>query len=398
MRISKRKVQALAKDIRLFVTESKQQIAQTVNVGLLATYWHVGKMIVSLEETEKYDLTTTNIVLSELAIELQRNIGKGFSKANLFYMRLFFTRFQSYQTVSDNNIKINKGYQTLSDNNSKSKNKAVLTVSERYKKTINEVGNKSGDTKVQISEKVSWSHYIELLKCTYDEEVKFYMQLCISENLGVRELRTHQKKALFERVVLSKNKIKAPTKVIKVVKKNSNYNLDDFYRDPLILEFLNIPSNYKLTEKKLEQKILDNIQMFMLELGKGFSFVGRQYRLSVDGRNFHIDLVFYHYILKCFVLIDLKIDDVQHEDIGQMNFYLNYFKTEVGTKSDNPPIGIILSKHNNEMTAEFALGGITNNIFLTKYQLYLPDKKLLERKVKLFFNNAQPPLKINNRK
>jgi predicted nuclease of restriction endonuclease-like (RecB) superfamily len=395
MKINKRKVQSLAKDIRLFVTESKQQIAQTVNVGILATYWHVGKMIVALEEMEQYDATSLRMMLSELDKTLTNHIGRGFSRTNLFYMRVFFRKFSPVLTVSE---RLKENTKLALDKNKKIKNGGVLTVSEHQRKNEKLTSNKNEDSRLLLSEKVSWSHYIELLKCTYDEEIKFYMQLCISENLGVRELRTHQKKALFERVVLSKNKIKAPTKAVKVVKKNSNYNLDDFYRDPLILEFLNIPSNYKLTEKKLEQKILDNIQMFMLELGKGFSFVGRQYRLSVDGRNFHIDLVFYHYILKCFVLIDLKIDEVQHEDVGQMNFYLNYFKTEVGTKSDNPPIGIILSKHNNEMTAEFALGGITNNIFLTKYQLYLPDKKLLERKVKSFFNNAQPPLKINNRK
>ena len=149
-----------------------------------------------------------------------------------------------------------------------------------------------------------------------------------------------------------------------------------------MLDFLKIPQSHRVTEKDLEQKIIDNLQMFLLELGKGFAFVTRQYKISLRNKHYYIDLVFYHRILKCFVLIDLKIRKVDHSDIGQMNLYLNYFKTEENVESDNEPIGIILSTEKDEVLVEFATGGISNKIFVSKYQLYLPDKKQLQKKVK----------------
>lgn len=153
-------------------------------------------------------------------------------------------------------------------------------------------------------------------------------------------------------------------------------------RDPYVLDFLKIPQSNRVTEKHLEQKIIDNLQMFLLELGKGFAFVGRQYKISLRNKHFYIDLVFYHRILKCFVLIDLKTKPVRHNDIGQMNLYLNYFKTEESVEGDNEPIGIILSADKDEVLVEYATGGISNKIFVSKYQLYLPDKKLLQKQVK----------------
>lgn len=155
----------------------------------------------------------------------------------------------------------------------------------------------------------------------------------------------------------------------------------DIVKDPYVLEFLNIPEKYRYSEKELEQKIIDNLQEFLLELGKGFAFIGRQYRVTLNNKHYHIDLVFYHRILKCFVLIDLKINDVEHRDIGQMNMYLGYFETEMNVSGDNPPVGIILTAEKDSVMVEYALHGISNKIFVSKYQLYLPDKKLLQKKV-----------------
>jgi predicted nuclease of restriction endonuclease-like (RecB) superfamily len=356
MNIKRQAINALCKNIRLLITQTKQQVAHSVNVGLLYSYWHTGKLIVQMEISEGYDEMSTRELLTRISPELSTQLGKGFSRNQLTYMRLFYKKFEWLAGKKRVGL-------TLSDQPVKRKNRSGLT----------------------LSDQISWSHYVELLKCSHDEEIGFYMQLCLREKLTVRELRIHQQKALFERVLLSKTKKKA---IPYPAKKTNTNSLDDFYRDPMILEFLNISPNYKLTEKRLEQKILDNLQQFILELGKGFAFVGRQYRVSLDGKNYYIDLVFYHYVLKCFVLVDLKIEEVQHQDIGQMNFYLNYFKKEVSSKDDNAPIGIILSKYKNDLTVEFALGGITNNIFVRKYQLYLPDKKLLEKKITSFFNNA----------
>lgn len=218
-----------------------------------------------------------------------------------------------------------------------------------------------------------------MISVSDDAARRFYEKHALNENLSVRELERQINSALFERLALSKDKkgvlqlsekghvISSPTEAIK---------------DPYVLDFLKIPQSHKMTEKDLEQKIIDNLQMFLLELGKGFAFVARQYKVSLRNKHYSIDLVFYHRILKCFVLIDLKIRGVIHGDIGQMNLYLNYFKTEENVESDNEPIGIILSAEKDEVLVEFATGGLSNKIFVSKYQLYLPDKKQLQRKLK----------------
>lgn len=221
--------------------------------------------------------------------------------------------------------------------------------------------------------------FVTLLGISDDTARKFYEKQAILENWGYRELERQIDSSLFERLALSKDKkgvlqlaekgqiVSAPTEAIK---------------DPYVLDFLKIPQSHRMTEKILEQKIIDNLQQFLLELGKGFAFVGRQYKISLRNKHYYIDLVFYHRILKCFVLIDLKIKKVDHGDIGQMNLYLNYFKTEENVEGDNEPIGIILSAEKDEVLVEFATGGISNKIFVSKYQLYLPDKKQLQKKVK----------------
>lgn len=184
--------------------------------------------------------------------------------------------------------------------------------------------------------------------------------------------------ALFERLALSKDK----TSILELANKGQLLlTAKDITKDPYILDFLQIPQAHKVTEKHLEQKIIDNLQLFLLELGKGFAFVARQYKISIGNTHLYVDLVFYHRILKCFVLIDLKIRKVKHNDIGQMNLYLNYFKSEENVEGDNEPIGIILTADKDEILVEYATGGITNKIFVSKYQLYLPDKELLQQKV-----------------
>jgi predicted nuclease of restriction endonuclease-like (RecB) superfamily len=162
----------------------------------------------------------------------------------------------------------------------------------------------------------------------------------------------------------------------------------DIIKSPYVLEFLGIPEDIRFSESELEQRIIDNLQLFLLELGKGFAFIARQFRIPINNKNFRVDLVFYHRILKCFVLIDLKIHDVEHYDIGQMNMYLNYFATEQNMPDDNPPIGIILAKEKDEVLVEYALGGIANNIFVSKYELYLPDRQLLESRVRRIIDQA----------
>jgi predicted nuclease of restriction endonuclease-like (RecB) superfamily len=234
-----------------------------------------------------------------------------------------------------------------------------------------------------LSGKLAWSHYAELLGISDDTSREFYIKQCEKENWSIRELKRQISTSLFERIALSKDK----KGVLQLAKQGLIISgPNDIVKDPYVLEFLKISEEIRMTESNLEQKIIDNLQVFLLELGKGFSFVGRQYRITLDNEHYYVDLVFYHRILKCFVLIDLKTRHVKHYDIGQMNLYLNYFKTEENTEGDNPPIGIVLGADKNDILVEYAIGGISNNIFVSKYQLYLPDKKQLEEKVKELIN------------
>lgn len=230
-----------------------------------------------------------------------------------------------------------------------------------------------------VTGKLTWTHYAELLGVSYDFARGFYEKQAGNDNWSVRELKRQINSSLFERLALSQDK----SGVLKLSEKGLIIaQPKDIVKDPYILEFLQISEEYRMSESKLEQKIIDNLQTFLLELGKVFSFVGRQYRITLDNDHYYVDLVFYHRILKCFVLIDLKTKHVKHQDVGQMNMYLNYFKPEENTKGDNPPIGIVLGADKNDILVEYAIGGISNNIFVSKYQIYLPDRKILEQKVK----------------
>jgi predicted nuclease of restriction endonuclease-like (RecB) superfamily len=186
------------------------------------------------------------------------------------------------------------------------------------------------------------------------------------------------KSSLFERIALSKDK----EGVLKLAKEGHRIEKpEDLIKDPFVLEFLNIPQQYQYLESELEENIISNLQQFIMEMGKGFAFIGRQYRMSIGGKHFYLDLLFYHRILKCFVLIDLKRGEIDHLDIGQMNLYLNYFKKEEATEGDNEPIGIILGTHKNQILVEYATDSITNKVLLSKYQLYLPNKEQLQKQL-----------------
>ena len=186
------------------------------------------------------------------------------------------------------------------------------------------------------------------------------------------------KSSLFERIALSKDK----EGVLKLSKKGHVVETpEDLLKDPFVLEFLNIPEHQQYLESELEEQIISNLQQFIMELGKGFAFIGRQYRMSLGGKHFYLDLLFYHRILKCFVLVDLKRGEIDHQDIGQMNLYLNYFKKEESTEGDNEPIGIILGAHKNHILVEYATDSITNKVLLSKYQLYLPNKEQLQKQL-----------------
>ena len=320
--------QKLVDTIGTTIESARQKAIQAVNNELLRANWEIGKYIVEYEQHGNEKAEYGSSLLTNLAKDLKTRFGKGFSKSNIYLMRQFYLKYQIFQSVTG---------------------------------------------------KLTWTHYAELLSVSDDSARGFYEKQAINENWSVRELKRQISSSLFERLALSQDR----KGVLKLAEQGQIITEPkDIVKDPYVLEFLQIPAEHKMTESKLEQRIIDNLQTFLLELGKGFSFVGRQYRITLDNDHYYVDLVFYHRILKCFVLIDLKTKHVKHQDIGQMNMYLNYFKTEENTEGDNPPIGIVLGADKNDILVEYAIGGISNNIFVSKYQLYLPDRKVLEQKVK----------------
>ncbi|MCD4704548.1 PDDEXK nuclease domain-containing protein [bacterium] len=317
----------LIQDIGVILDEGRKQAYKTVNNILVKTYWEIGKRIVEFEQHGKITSEYGSKLLINLSKELS-SLGKGFSRSNLTYMRLFYIKYPKSETVSH---------------------------------------------------QLSWSHYFELLKIDDDLARSFYEKQCVKEKWSIRELKRQKNSMLFERIALSKSK----KEVFEISKKGQIIETaKDIIKEPYVLEFLGIPEDHKYSEKELEQKMIDNLQMFLLELGKGFTFVKRQFRMTLSNRHYYADLVFYHRILKCFVIIDLKIGEVDHGDVGQMNMYLNYFKTEENTNDDNEPIGIILSAEKEHISVQYALGGISNQLFVSRYQLYLPKKEELEVEIK----------------
>lgn len=263
-------------------------------------------------------------LLINLAKDLTLRNGKGFNRTNLTYMRKLYLTFPKCGT---------------------------------------------------LSHKLSWSHYYEILKCDDPMEMQFYLKQCIKEGWKVRELKRQMKSALFQRLALSTDK----EGVLALA--NEGHQVltpQDIIRDPFVLEFTGLPQKKRYKESDLEAALKTNMEQFLLELGRGFAFIGRQYVMPIGSRQFKVDLVFYHCILKCYVLIDLKRSEIKHNDIGQMNLYLNYFKTEVCQPDDNPPIGIVLGAKKDELLMEYALQGITNQLFAARYQLYLPKREELQ--------------------
>lgn len=317
----------LLKTIGSTIETARQNAVKAVNHELVKANWEIGRHIVEFEQLGEERAEYGSNLLSNLSKDLKQRFGKGFGRRNILDMRRFYLAYQKWQAVPA---------------------------------------------------KLSWTHIVTLLGVSDNHARKFYEKQSVLENWGYRELDRQINSALFERLALSKDK----KGVLQLAEKGHIItDSAEAIKDPYVLDFLKLPQTHQVSEKALEQKIIDNLQMFLLELGKGFAFVGRQYKISLRNRHFYIDLVFYHRILKCFILIDLKIKQVEHNDIGQMNLYLNYFKAEENVEDDNEPIGIILSAEKDEVLVEYATGGISNKIFVSKYQLYLPDKKELQNKV-----------------
>lgn len=335
MSISEQGYQSLIASIANTYGQGRLRAVQAVNAQLLETYWQIGQHIVEFEQGGSGKAGYGKALIKQLSTDLSLHFGKGFSHSNLIRIRQFYMLYPKGAT---------------------------------------------------LSHFFSWSHVVELLKIDDPLERGFYQQQCTLERWSVRELRRQKNSALFLRLAASKDK----EGILRLAQQGQLVEEPaDLLREPYVFEFLKIPEPYHVSELQLETLLCDHLQQFLLELGKGFTYVGRQYRITLNNTHYKVDLVFYHRILRCFVLIDLKINEVQHHDIGQMNLYLGYFANEENIEGDNPPIGIILSRHKDELLVEYATYQMNSQLFVQKYQLYLPQAEELRRELELTLREAE---------
>jgi len=317
---------------------AKNKVVRTVNATMVETYFEIGRLIVEEEQSGSERAEYGKQILKELSAKLTNEFGIGFSITNLQQMKNFYGIYGKQQTVSA----------------------------------------KSDTKEIQLSHNfnLSWSHYLKLMRIEDELERKFYEIECAKNNWSLRELQRQYDSALFTRLALSRDKegIRKLSEQGLVIEKAK-----DAIKDPYILEFLGLPEKSDYSESDLEQKLIDKLEHFLLELGTGFTFVARQKRITFDEKNFRIDLVFYNRILKSFVLIDLKIGELKHQDIGQMQMYVNYYDREIRLADENKTIGLILCQDKSESVVKYTLPENNEQIFASKYQTVLPSKeKLIE--------------------
>ena len=302
---------------------AKQNVVRAVNQTMVYTYYEIGRMIVEDEQQGKERAEYGKQVLKELSEQLTDDFGKGFSVDNLQNMRQFYQAYPIYETGS---------------------RKFIL----------------------------SWSHYIKLMRIENVDERNFYEIECAQNNWTLKELQRQFDSALYERLSLSRDKEEMKQLSVKgqIIEKPL-----DILKDPYVLEFLELPELNQYSENDFETAIINKLEHFLLELGKGFTFVGRQVRFTIDEKHFKVDLVFYNRLLKCFVIIDLKIGELTHQDLGQIQMYVNYYDRLVKLAEENKTIGIILCKDKSKSLVKITLPEDNNSIFAGKYQTVLPDKK-----------------------
>ncbi len=329
----------LINEVKELLHQARQQTLRQVNHIMVLTYFEIGRKIVEEEQGGKERAEYGKGLLKDLSKALTEGFGKGFSVDNLQNMRTFYQVYSKYETVSRNSSK------SISE-----------TVSPIFK--------------------LSWSHYIRLMRMDDENERNFYEIESINSSWSLRELKRQYDSGLYLRLSLSRDQegIKQLAEKGQIVEKPK-----DSVKDPYVLEFLGLPEESKYSESELEQNIIDKLEHFLLELGKGFTFVGRQVRFTFDEKHFRIDLVFYNRILQSFVLIDLKIGEISHQDLGQMQMYVNYYDRFVKLEHENKTIGIILCQDKNETLVEITLPENNEQIFASKYQTVLPSKEELKK-------------------
>lgn len=333
----------LFNSIKVFIEESRRSVVRHVNTVMVYTYYNIGKIIVEHEQGGEERASYSQETLKQLSIKLTKEYGKGYSVDNLEKFRKFYIIYHTKISESVVRKSLELSFSTFQD-----------------------------------AFKLSWTHYFHLLKIQDDQERSFYELEAVGSNWSIREMQRQVNSSLYERLALSRDK-----NTIQSLSSNGQIleTPIDALKSPFVLEFLNIKEDHKYSESDLETAIIDKLEQFMLELGKGFLFEGRQKRITLDGDHFYVDLSFYNRLLKCFVLIDLKIGKLTHQDLGQMQMYVNYHDRKIKLPGENPTIGIIICKEENKAVVEFTLPENNKQIYAKEYKLYLPSKEDLKKQL-----------------
>lgn len=340
------------------VNLSRSNAYRSVNITSLAQNWLLGSVIVEEEQNGKQRATYGEFVIKQLSEKLTFQFGKGFDITNLKLFRRFYLEFPSLE------------FQGLKGDNVRN------LFSDYQPKQI-------GDTacNLLLRPELSWSHYRLLMRIEDLKARQYYINEAANQQWNVRQLERQINTFYYERLLASQDKKAIEQEAVDNVKELATQT-NEHIKDPYILEFLGLKPEIKHLEKDLEQAIINNLQNFLLELGKGFAFVDRQHHIVTDTKDFYIDMVFYNYLLKCFVIIDLKIGELTHQDIGQMDMYVRMFDTYRKGKDDNPTVGIILCSEKDEAIVKFSVMNDSEQLFASKYKLYLPSAEELTTELK----------------
>jgi len=347
------KVNSLYNEIRSVLEKARSSAYRAVNFAMVQAYWQVGYLIVEHEQEGKERAEYGKAVLKEISMRLAGEFGKGFDVTNLRKMRQFYLMFSKRDAVSLKFGESNRDAMRL-DSGAVKKDSAVRS-------------------------ELTWTHYRHLLRVANEKAREWYMNEAADQNWSTRQLDRQISVLYYERLLGSREK---ESVIEEADEKMAALKPVHFIRDPYVLEFLDLKDYPGLREQKVEQAIIDNLQAFLLELGKGFSFVARQKRMRFDDKDFYVDLVFYNYYLKCFVLIDLKIGELTHQDIGQIDGYVRMYEDQFKVKDDNPTIGLILCSKKNEAIARYSVLNDSKQLFASRYKLYLPTEEELEQELK----------------
>ena len=351
-------------DIKYILEQARGNAVRAVNFSMVIAYWEIGKRVVQEEQQGEDRASYGKAVLNELSKKLTSDFGQGFSVVSLENFRKFYMVFSE--------IPISSAVRRILD---EPKSDALRRESEAEKSSaLRTVFGTSIPS--ALRRELSWTHYRLLMRVEDEAARNYYMNEAAEQNWSTRVLERQINSLYFQRLLSSKNK-QALIAQAETENQKDRPTIFDFVKDPYILEFLQLQANATLYEKELETELLNKLQLFLLELGKGFSFVARQKRISADDEHFYIDLVFYNYILKCFILVDLKVGKLSHQDIGQMDLYVRYYEDQIKQDSDNPTIGLILCTEKNETIVKYSVLKESKQIFASKYKLYLPSEKEL---------------------